>query len=203
MFEGLVEATLLLFAVVNPIGSIPLFAQLTGSMPADTRRRTFRIAVITGLTISVVFCLVGNWIFTDLFHLEKWDIMIAGGLLLVLIAMDHLVFGFLERRVIESTGTSEIGAVPIACPILIGPGAILTIILNVESFGLPVALLSVAIIFVMILLIFRFLDSLCKLMGQIGSIVVSKLFLLFLAGVGVKFLVKGIMGYSMSMMVWP
>ena len=195
MLEKLIEATLSLFAVVNPVGSIPLFIQLTAKMDSTVRNRTFRIAILTAFSISIVFSLIGKWIFTKLFHLEIWDIMIAGGCLLLLIAMDHLVFGFLERRVTQPVGSYEIGAVPIACPILIGPGAIVTIILNMERFGLTVTISSICMVFIIVLLVFKFLNPLCKLMGQIGSIVISKLFLLFLAGIGIKFLFHGILGY--------
>jgi multiple antibiotic resistance protein len=195
MIEKVLDATLSLFAVINPIGSIPLFVQLTANMEKEKRTRTLKTAVITGLAISVVFALVGKWIFTKFFQLEIWDIMIAGGCLLLLIAMDHLVFGFLERRVLEPSNPDQIGAVPIACPILIGPGALVTLILNTERFGLTVTLVSVLILFILISIIFLFLNRLCKLMGQVGSIVISKLFLIFLAGIGIRFLFQGILGY--------
>lgn len=195
MLSDLLDATLSLFAVINPIGSIPLFVQLTAGMEKKDRNRTFNVALLSGLAIALVFALTGRFIFTRVFHLEMNDIMIAGGVLLLLIAMDHLVLGNLERRVLKPGNITEIGAVPIAVPILIGPGALVTISLNEERFGMVTALISIVILFMVVFLVFRFLNVLCKLMGQVGSIVLSKLFLIFLAGIGVRFLLSGILGY--------
>ena len=64
-----------------------------------------------------------------------------------------------------------------------------------KRFGLATTALSIIIVFLLVFIIFKFLNSMCKLMGQIGSEVISKLFLLFLAGIGVKLIMQGILGY--------
>ncbi|TMA12545.1 MAG: MarC family protein, partial [Deltaproteobacteria bacterium] len=119
-WTAILKSTITLFAIVNPIGSIPLFLQLTSSMTPQERRRAFRTGILSASAILFVFILAGDKILTEFFQIRLTDLMAAGGLLLLIIAMDHLVFGALVRGVLtgEEQDADHIGAVPIACPIL-------------------------------------------------------------------------------------
>ena len=81
----ILKATLILFAVVNPIGSIPIFLQLTNKMTHKTRRNTFRTAVLTSFVILVSFLIVGEKVLTNFFNITIFDLMTAGGLLILII----------------------------------------------------------------------------------------------------------------------
>ena len=133
-WTAILKSTITLFAIVNPIGSIPLFLQLTSSMTPQERRRAFRTGILSASAILFVFILAGDKILTEFFQIRLTDLMAAGGLLLLIIAMDHLVFGALVRGVLtgEEQDADHIGAVPIACPILAGPWAMMTVLLTVE-----------------------------------------------------------------------
>ncbi|MBN1587127.1 MAG: MarC family protein, partial [Candidatus Omnitrophica bacterium] len=121
----LLESTLILFAIVNPIGSVPVFLQITASLDPRERRCAFRTGVLAASFILFLFILIGEGLLTRVFRIHLADLMLAGGLLLLIIAMDHLVFGSLVRGVLGegSRDGRHIGAVPIACPVLAGPGA--------------------------------------------------------------------------------
>ncbi|MFW6159105.1 MAG: MarC family protein, partial [Planctomycetota bacterium] len=103
-WQGLLASTLLLFAIVNPIGSIPIFLQLTQGMSEAERRRTFLIAVLVSALILFAFIALGEGILTRFFQVELHDLKAAGGLLLLIIAIDHLVFGSLVRSVTRDEG---------------------------------------------------------------------------------------------------
>ena len=57
----LIHHMLLLVAVVNPIGNIPVYADLTASLEKQECRRVMNLAVVTALSIVIVFALIGSW----------------------------------------------------------------------------------------------------------------------------------------------
>lgn len=191
------ESTLILFAIVNPIGSIPIFLQITEPMTRDQRSRTFRTAVISATVILFVFILAGERILTSVFRIHSWDLMAAGGLLLLIIAIDHLIFGSLVRSVLttEPQDAGHIGAVPIACPILAGPGAMMTVLITFSTHGFWVAAGSVIVVFGITWLIFQFIDTVYRLLGKTVCTVLSKILCLFIAAIGIHLLMEGLSHY--------
>ena len=189
-----VKSTIALFAIVNPLGSIPIFLQLTDGMGKQERTRTFRIAVLSAAVILFVFVLAGKHILSGFFQIRLSDLMAAGGLLLVIIAVDHLVFGALVRGVLsgQPRGAHHVGAVPIACPILAGPGAMMTVLLTFSEHGLAVAAISVAAVLGATWLILCFIDAIHRLLGQTVCTVLSKILCLFIAAIGMRLLVEGL-----------
>lgn len=194
---NLLRSTLLLFAIVNPIGSIPIFLQLTGAMEPPARQRAFRTAIGTSAAILFLFILAGQWILTNFFQIGIPDLMAAGGLLLLLIAVDHLIFGALVRNVLAA-GTAEaahIGAVPIACPILAGPGAMMTVLVIYSESGFLVAGGAIVLVLGFTWLLFRFIDTIYRVLGETVCLVLSKILCLFLAAIGIHLLMKGLAHY--------
>jgi multiple antibiotic resistance protein len=122
----LIKMTVALFIVVNPLGSVPIFVSLTQDMDKQLRKRTYHLAILTGLILLAFFALVGQNVLI-LFGISLDSFMIAGGILLLIVAVRLLVIGGWT----ENLSLSEsVGAVPIGCPLLVGPGAITTAILS-------------------------------------------------------------------------
>lgn len=190
-------STITLFAIVNPIGSIPIFIQLTSNMTPTQRRRAFRTGVVSATVILFVFIVAGEGILTEFFQIRVTDLMAAGGLLLLIIAIDHLVFGSLVHGVLtsEKQDPDHIGAVPIACPILAGPGAMMTVLLTYSKHGLLVASASVCVVLGITWLILRFLDTIHRLIGKTACTVLSKILCLFIAAIGMNLLMEGLSHY--------
>ena len=191
------KSVVLLFAIVNPIGSIPLFLQLTNGMDKKDRARTFKTGVTAATVILSIFIIAGERLLTQFFQIQISDLMAAGGLLLLIIAIDHLVFGLLTKGVLgeQKQDAHRIGAVPIACPILAGPGAMMTVLLIASRQVYFVAIFSVLIVFGIAWLIFKFIDSLYKILGEIVCIVLSKILCLFIAAIGIRLLMQGLVYY--------
>ncbi len=196
-WKSLFQSALILFAVVNPVGSIPIFLHLTGRMPEKAKRLAFRSAVLTASIILFSFILVGNWILTHFFQIQLYDLMAAGGLLLLIIAIDHLVFGALVKGVMSSEGqnAAHIGAVPIACPILAGPGAMMTILVISSEHGFSVAAGSILLVLGITFLLLMFIDKIYNFLGEIVCLVLSKILSLFLAAIGIRLLMQGLLHY--------
>ncbi len=191
------KSILILFAIVNPIGSIPIFLQITSKMTSEERNRTFSTGVFSGSIILFVFVIAGERILGQLFQIQLYDLMAAGGLLLLIIAIDHLVFGALVRGVMtgEQQDPHHIGAVPIACPILAGPGAMMTIIITYSEYGFLVAATSIVVVFGVTLLILHYIDVIYRVLGKMVCTVLSKILCLFIAAIGVRLLMQGLIHY--------
>lgn len=196
-WNALLQSTLILFAIVNPVGSIPIFLQLTGKMTRDARAAAFRTAVFTSLIILFIFILAGKSILTYVFRIQIFDLMAAGGLLLLIIAIDHLVFGALVKSVAayEKQDAWHIGAVPIACPILAGPGAMMTVFVIFSEHGFLVAAGASVIVLGCTWLLLHFIDAIHGFLGEVVCLVLSKILSLFLAAIGVRLLMQGLSYY--------
>ena len=194
---AVLKSTITLFAIINPIGSIPLFLQLTGNMTAQKRRRAFRVGALCSAAILFAFILAGERLLTGFFQIRLTDLMAAGGLLLLIIAIDHLVFGALVRGVLraEQQDADHIGAVPIACPILAGPGAMMTVLLTFSEHGFLVATVSVIVVIGVTWLIMCFIDVIYRFLGKTVCMVLSKILCLFIAAIGMRLLMQGISEY--------
>jgi len=193
---AILKSALLLFSVVNPVGSIPIFLQLTQKMTGAERQHAFQVGVTASAIILFVFLTAGNWILANVFQITLSDLMAAGGLLLIIIAIDHLVFGSMVRGVLAGgEDPGHIGAVPIACPILAGPGAMMSVVVIATTYGLTTAVLSIVFVLGLTALILRFIDRIYKILGRTACVVLSKVLSLFIAAIGIRFLMQGLLAY--------
>ena len=96
-----IEAILALFAIVDPVGNIPIFLDAVERLPNGQSRKAFNTAVVVGVCILVIFSFAGKAILTKVFHIELPALKIAGGILLLIIAIDHLIIGSLRRSVFK------------------------------------------------------------------------------------------------------
>lgn len=200
---GYLEAILALFAIVDPVGNIPMFLHISEHVPQGQSNKAFNTAVGVGVIILLVFSFAGDCILNNIFHVNFADLQLAGGVLLLIIAIDHLIFGTLKRSVTVNGTLSavEMGCVPMACPLLAGPGAMVTCLttLQNEDMGPLPAVVAIFAIFGLIWIITRFLGPIHKLLGRLFCTVFSKVMCLFIASIGVHMIMSGI-GYYFNPM---
>ncbi len=188
---NLARATLALFIIVDPFGNIPVFIGLTEKMDAEQRRRVFRSATLTGFVLLVIFALAGQQILT-FFGISLYSFMIAGGILLLIIAIKLLI----EGEWWNPEGSLEsLSAVPIAVPLLVGPGAITATILNLQEFGIAITLVAVIIVFLIVWIVMRAVEPVNKVLGKSGSQIIARVMALFIAAIAVQYILTGITYY--------
>ena len=194
------EAILALFAIVDPIGNIPIFLEVADHIPEGQSQKAFNTAVIVGVIILLTFSFAGNAILDYIFGIELADLQLAGGILLLVIAIDHLVFGTLRRSVAVSGtfGPYEVGCVPLACPLLAGPGAMVTSLTTLERSGPAEAILAIAVVFGLLWIIMRFVQPIHRFLGKIVCTVFSKVMCLFIAAIGIHMIMSGLLYYFKS-----
>ena len=187
----LAKAVITLFIIVDPLGNIPIFISLTKGMAKEDRQKAFRTAIFTGFILLISFALVGQQIFM-LFGISLYSFMIAGGILLLIISIRILVRGEWEE---DSTTPESIGVVPIGFPLLVGPGAITTTILNLQASGVIVATIAVLMVFVVVQIILRLIDPIYRFLGSSGSLVISRLMALLIAAIAIQYILDGVFWY--------
>lgn len=190
----LLKAVIALFVIVDPIGNVPIFISLTQKMSKDERKSAFHTATWVALALLLGIALAGQQVL-NLFGISLHSFMIAGGLLLLVLAINILLFGGWKEKVASS---KSLGGVPLACPLLVGPGAITTTILILQTSGIVVTLISVVIIFGLIWVILRLIEPIYKVLGETGSAVIARIMAIFIAAIAVGFIIDGIAYYIRS-----
>lgn len=196
------EAIVTLFAIVDPIGNIPVFMQATEHFTDELRQKSYNVAVMVAIIILLVFAVAGNAIMKYVFHIQMADLQIAGGILLIIIAIKDLVFSTpkslqLMRR---STSPMEIGCVPMACPLLAGPGAMVTCaaLWQNPDAGPKATLVAIAVVLIGLRLIMRYIDTVSRILGKLIITAISKIMLVFIASIGVHMVIEGLKFYFLT-----
>lgn len=160
---------------------------MTKEMPVPEKRRTFRNIVYAGSALLLIFALAGQQLLV-LFGISLQSFMIAGGMLLLLPSIEILLRG--ER--IQKTPGEDVGMVPIAFPLLVGPGAITTTMISLQSYGLAVAIPSILVVMFLTWIVLRVTDKAHSFLGRTGSAVVARVMAVFIAAIAVQFMLAGI-----------
>jgi multiple antibiotic resistance protein len=124
-----------IFFVVDPLSAVPFFLAMTRDASAEERRATALRAAFTAGIVLAGFALAGHWIFQVL-GISLGAFKIAGGIVLLLLALDMIRTQpsrtrITEREVEAGAVKEDIAIVPLAMPLLAGPGSIATAIVLV------------------------------------------------------------------------
>lgn len=176
-----------LFVAIDVFGVLPFFVGLVENIDPRNRRVIVVEATLAAFAISIVFILSGKIIFSFLGITEN-DFRIGGGIILLVLAIQDLVFSKQEGRNPESS----IGIVPIGIPLIMGPAALTTIIILVDSYGYVWTIISLIVNMLFVFLVFTQAQLIHKVMGKAGSKAVGKVAALFLAGIAVMMIRSGI-----------
>ena len=185
---NLAKAFLVLFIIVDPFGNIPIFMGLTEKMSKKEKRKVFNTATLVGFVLLLAFAFAGQEIFS-IFGVSIFSFEVAGGILLLIIAIRILITGSL----IEIKESPEsIGAVPIAMPLLVGPGAITTTIFNLQTYGIVITALAVFAVLTLTWLILRYVDSFYRFLGTTGALVIARVMALLIAAIAIQYVLFGV-----------
>jgi len=191
------QALVPVFVIVSPIGTVPMFLGMTQGDPPARRIRTAWIAAITTTVTLMVACLVGQYIF-DFFGVSVDAFRIAGGILLFIIALDFIQvrqtrMKATDPEIEEGVQKQEVGIIPLAIPMLSGPGAIATVMVmrGSTSSSLPL-LLAILLVGVATLITFLLASRLQKRLSASFLGIVLRLEGLLLAAIAAQMVVTGV-----------
>ncbi len=196
-----------LITMVNPLAVIPPFVALTEGESRHIRGRVALFAALSCIAVLTVFLLAGNYVF-KFFGITVPAFQIMGGIIFLTNSMRTLLSE--DRRVYDVGGTrrmedsdvvkaemapSSIAVVPLAVPMLSGPGAITTVMVLVnlyrgweQKIAVILAIVAVGAVSYLVLLA---AVPLSRVIGDRGRAVFSKIMALLLGAIGIQFMING------------
>ncbi|WP_159564481.1 YchE family NAAT transporter [Budvicia diplopodorum] len=198
--SGYIKFLVGMFALVNPVGILPVFISMTNYQSPAARDKTNLTANLSVAIILWCSLFLGDTILRT-FGISIDSFRIAGGILIVTIAMSMISgkLGEDKQNKQEKTETAirdNVGVVPLALPLMAGPGAISSTIvwstrynswLDYLGFFVAIALFSFCC-----WLLFRAAPLLVRLLGQTGINVITRIMGLLLMSLGIEFIVTGV-----------
>jgi multiple antibiotic resistance protein len=198
-----------LLTMVNPLAVIPAFVTLTDGVSRSGRARVALVAAIACIAVLAVFSIAGNYVF-QFFGITVPAFQIMGGVIFFTNALRTLVEQD-ERRAYNIGGEkrmedrdvaraeidpASVAVVPLAVPMLSGPGAITSTMLLVNLYprydqkvALLLAIAGVGVISYVVLLA---AVPLSRLIGDRGRAVFTKVMALLLGAIGIQFIINGL-----------
>ena len=199
------NALLAFLAILNPVGKIPLWAQLTGDRANAVRKRVALLIVGTGTVLLLLFLVAGKPVL-ELFSVDLPSFRTAGGILLLItsISMVRGRISQLDDDVEEDHEDVAAAAhqrfrrviVPMVVPMIAGPGSITTVMIygvraeSVVEYGMLAATLTVVLGVLLLTLVLS--PLLEKRVPDTAFTVVTRIFGLILAAIAVQFMAEGL-----------
>jgi len=189
-----------LLAIVNPVGAIPIFINLTVGKDKGVRNKNGFMASISMGIILIVVLFSGDAILR-FFGISVGSFRVGGGILILLMAISMLHARMSQvkqtkEEELDSAERDSVAVVPLGTPLLAGPGAISTVILYAQRYTSVthyLYLLGIIVLLVFLtFLSFRLAPTIARLLGKTGINVVTRLMGLIMAAVGVEFIANGL-----------
>ncbi len=197
-----------IIAVVNPLGALPMFLGFCGNQPEAVKRKTAKTTAVAVTVILVTSGLIGHYVL-EFFGISIPSFRIGGGILLLLMAISMLqaktptvkqspeeaaeAEGRLNE---EAEGRMNIAVVPLAMPILSGPGTISTVILIAQQAATwvdyAIIIAACIVIGIIIYFVLRSSNTIAKILRRTGINILSRIMGILLAAIAIEFISKGV-----------
>ncbi len=189
--------------IINPLGILLVFVPLSDGMERDEKRQVAREACRIAFVILFVFTICGTWIL-QVFGISIGAFRIAGGILLFGIGMEMIYAKQSRTKVTatekyESIDASDISVMPLAVPLIAGPGSITTVIvlaneaLHYHILSIFVVIFSVALIILLTYIMLINADKIVEKVGQREHRVLNRLMGILLIAISVQFVITGLL----------
>ncbi len=176
-----------LFVAIDVLGVVPIFLSLTDRLDRSQKRRLVTDATLAALGVSLAFLFFGRVLF-NVMGITEDDFRVGGGIVLLVLAIVDLLFSHDQQR---SPETST-GIVPIGVPLIIGPAALTTILILVDTYGVMVTVLSLLANLAIVWLVFRYSEVVVRVVGRGGSKAIAKVASLFMVAIAVMMIRVGL-----------
>ena len=203
---AMIAAFTTLFVIIDPPGLAPVFIALTQGMTARQRRTIAVRAFFVASILMMLFLLLGDAVL-GFIGISMDAFRIAGGILLFLTALDML---FQRRQARREDSAAEGQAehhddpsvFPLSLPLIVGPGAITTVILLAgEAQGAAdLAAIAGIVIGVLLIVLLAFLaaPAIERALGKTGLSIVTRVLGMLLAALAVQFVLDGLRGFGIG-----
>lgn len=195
MLAKLLRDFMLIWATVDPVGSLALFAGLTASLTRDERRRVARRATTYAAIILVGAVVIGQ-IVLDAMGIHLLSLKLAGGLILFVFSL-QMLFGSLENAPASSDPGHDIAIFPLAMPSIAGPGTIMAVILLTDNdvYTVSQQAMTAGVLLIVLLMtwgLFLASDAILRVIGRQGASILVRVMGLVLAALSVELVMSAL-----------
>jgi multiple antibiotic resistance protein len=198
----LLKPLIALLALVNPIGVVPFYIHFTRTLSAAERAHTIRVSALTVFAVIATSALAGLRII-EFFGISIASFQVGGGMLLLISSLQMLNAQPAESKASDASDGAEkidagasIAVVPLAIPLLTGPGVISTVVIYAERasrwWELAVMVGYGAVIAGATYLAFSAAGRIAKILGRTGINVMTRLMGLILSALAVEIMALGL-----------
>jgi multiple antibiotic resistance protein len=187
IFNALV-ASVQLYAIIDPLGAIPLLVNVPNY--ENLMDRFLKLVALTVPTLLLLFAFAGPFILS-IFNINIDDFRVAGGVILLIIAVDVLREGTPRTMGINP---EEYIIVPIITPMLVGPGAITSVMVMVTYYNELSVLMAILVASLATYLTMRYSIYLVRLIGNNTLRIFARFFSIIIASWAVQLIASGILG---------
>lgn len=196
-----------LLAIVNPIGAMPIFLDLIAGMKDQLRHRIINVVSVTVGFILLVSLFFGEFIL-EFFGISVHSFRVGSGILILLMAISMLhakisPISQTKEEADESRDKESIAIVPLAIPLLAGPGAISTVIIDAHrASGIAhYAIISFEVVLLSLILwiVLRLSPFISKHISATGINIFTRIMGLILAAIAIEFIANGMKGLFPSL----
>jgi len=183
-FTEFMSAFIVLFAIIDVVGSLPVFIGLKEKkLPFSASKA----AIFAGI-ILIAFFFVGDWILT-LFNVDVSSFAVAGSLVIFVVAVE-MTFGV---EIFKNDGLSgNVTIVPIVFPLIAGPGAFTALLSLQAEYHQINILLALSVNMILVFLTLKYVGLFEKILGRGGIFVLRKFFGIILLAISVKLFTSNI-----------
>ena len=197
MLEIFIQAFVLYFVVIDPIGNTPIFMSITKNQGEKEKYQIAIEAVLIATIVLVLFSIIGQFILTYL-NISLASFRIAGGIILFLIAIEMLFDKRQGRKeqIVDKT-KNKLSVFPLAIPILAGPAAITSVIVIATKYqgdfiSQSMNLLGLAVVMIVTLIFFLLLAKSDKFINKNITNIISRVIAIILAALSIQYIMDGL-----------
>ncbi|WP_157677575.1 MarC family protein [Methanoregula boonei] len=190
IISGIIYAFAALFIILDPILSVPIFAGMTKGQSAREIHKQAFIAVAVAGILMYIFLVFNTAIFSVL-GLTLSTFQIAGGILLFLLGME-MALGIDLCKSKEQVPTAA--GVVIGTPLLCGPGAITTVMLLSNDYGILIPFIAISLSLAATWVILYYSAAIQNILGTVITDIMGRVLGMLVAGIAVKIIFSGIIG---------
>jgi multiple antibiotic resistance protein len=201
--DELVVGIITLFVILDPVGVLPFFLNLTKGATIEKRKELANRAVLVAMVLLLAFAYLGYGIL-GLLGISIYDFEIAGGLLLLIFALRDALssepLGVKETSDALSSNIvlDTVAVIPIATPLLAGPGSLATVMLLTKGqYGLLVGGAAILVDCLLAWLALRLSNMINERLGPTTLLIIGKVMDILMAAIAVSFLTKGVLGLGL------
>jgi multiple antibiotic resistance protein len=187
MIDEFFKAFFAIFVIMDVLGNIPLFWALSKKLKPAERKKSVDKALTVASILLFIFLFLGEPIL-NFFNISIHSFKVAGGIIILIVGL-KMVLGLRLRE--SHVEKYEFAIVPLATPLITGPGVITTIILLTQKYGILLTALASSLNLLITWLLLKYSDSVYRFLGRQGSDILTRVMGLILSALAIEFIKSG------------